>query len=86
MMRSAWWRRTTRIDYAQVYKHHAVSKLLREAALAEARTEALASVSASTRALADASRSARAEVMASIEEVARRARAKGSFSSGNSPV
>ena len=70
----------------QVYKHHAVSKVLREAARAEARAEAIASVSASARALADASRSARSEVMALIEEVARRARAEpptlveGSFS------
>ena len=56
MMRSAWWRRTTRIDYAQVYKHHAVSKVLREAARTEARAEAIASVSASARALTGASR------------------------------
>ena len=60
----------------QVYKHHAVSKVLREAARAEARAEAIASVSASARALADASRSARSEVLALIEEVARRARAE----------
>ena len=60
----------------QVYKHHAVSKVLREAARAEARAEAIASVSASARALADASRSARSEVLALIEEVARSARAE----------
>ncbi len=60
----------------QVYKHHAVSKVLREAARAEARAKAIASVSASARALADASRSACSEVLALIEEVARRARAE----------
>ena len=42
--------------YAQVYKHHAVSKVLREAARTEARAEAIASVSASARALTGASR------------------------------
>ena len=60
----------------QVYKHHAVSKVLREAARAEARAKAIASVSASARAIADASRSACSEVLALIEEVARRARAE----------